>query len=1136
MENKVTESNSSSEKKDAKNGVAEEVTTTENNGSLVRAVESWEMVYREDPLNDLARSELKKVYFKAKRWNALNELLKFELNSAAQDAVEERIDLLKELLELNRNQIGADEVVINAYHKAILELDPEDPESRAAMEELCVKEGRWGDFAKILSARIDKADDLSLRLKLLHQQAELWTHKLRVASGAVSTYEEILRLNPEDRAAKSALKALHRKRKSWRSLLRILENEKEAAEGDPKLTVLIQMTEIVADKIGDHARATSMWWKVLELDPGNDKALSAIEKYATGRKDWETYSRIMEIRVTHSKNDEERIAYLFKLGTVYEDRLEDPERTAEVWSRVLMLKPDDRRAYLSLKATYTSSENWRALEDLFLDVGDYKGLAETLSIIAKKQEDPAIQKKLLLRCIELYEGPIGKPDRTLQYYKRLKEVDPSDDRAARKLLPVFRKQKQWKDLFSVVTTIYDVSGEFPLPEDDVEALTNTSMIARKTESWHSLVEIEKRLRGQKDLEEFRWYNLSVEIAIILDERLAKRGEAIKIFCEIFQIFPGDLKSISIMQQYLYDTEHCHETAKILLPHLEASEKFKMQTRALSILIESTMNIDECLEMQLILAEIYDKKLDDPFSAFETLAGALKEHQSNRDVWSRLTTISEERDLDDQFIALLSEAYQSWQLDEETEEEIAKKLAQLLENQSGRTKEVEQFHRRVLKTEPTNNNSFSYVTNLCIREERWGELVEIYERALEYTSDDLDKLDILDKLSNVFDDVLDDTPRAINVFQNIMRIDPANQKAVSRLNHLYEAESRWEDLHGLISLQLKSSQKDVAGALYRRLADLEEKYLDRPRAALERYKKILINYPEDDFSIQGLERLVEKRETRNDAAGLLKHVYWNRKMMEPLAKMLVVELENPELADSEKIHLYGQLGNLHEKYLGDLPGAFKTYAAALRALPESQQVRAKLFHIAGEIGCMEKYALLLEKTADSVEEGKPVASEMLLEAARVYREEIRDPEKVEAIVGRLLEKKASEPSQVISGLEMLEKILEDRRAWTELVDVLRQKTSYMTDENEKVEQLHRIAAVEQFKTGRIEAAISVYKSILDIEKKDMKAVLELESLLEKQGMWLELIEILRLRSSLETSSQVRREITLRISQIAARLGT
>ena len=81
-----------------------------------------------------------------------------------------------------------------------------------------------------------------------------------------------------------------------------------------------------------------------------------------------------------------------------------------------------------------------------------------------------------------------------------------------------------------------------------------------------------------------------------------------------------------------------------------------------------------------------------------------------------------------------------------------------------------------------------------------------------------------------------------------------------------------------------------------------------------------------------------------------------------------------------------------------------------------------------------------------------------------------------------------------------------------------------------------AIVERMrKTKQTSQAISTFKEILDLDKKDMRAILELERLFEYEERWLELIELLRLRSSIETSSKARREISLRVSQLATRLG-
>ncbi len=1102
--------------------------------ALKKAVEAWETVYNENPDDEWARAELKKLYYKSRKWNALVEMLKRETESLPEDAREEKIDILRQLLDINQNRIFADEMVLNTYHRAIFELDPTDADAQLVMEKICKEECRWGDVLKILNDRIDNATDPRRKVELLHEVAVLWTDHLRDSNAAVASFEEILRIEPQDVKALEALKAVYGRQHSWRPLLRLMEKEMEFREGEAKLAVLTEMAEISLKRLQDNDRAARLWRQVLKIDPGHHETLGALEQFTMRQKDWEGFAEMMELRIAHARSEDERIGFLYKLGAVFKDRLVDPARAAKAWERVIELKPGDKRARRSVKESYIASENWPALEKLYVDMNNYKSLAETLGAIAKKADDPVTKETLNLRCVALYEGPIGKPERAMRHYEQVLSVNPQNERAARALAPTYRNRKQWENLFDAVSAIYKSTGELEGLADDTEELTSLASIARDREEWPELVDIKKHIRANEDVVKDKWRVLTYEIGTILDEHLGKRAEAIEAFRELFDRFPGDPDTISFMQNFLYDAEHQLKTAQILMPHLVDDDSWRLQTKAMSILIESTLNADKCLQLQRQLAEIYKQKAGDPYSAFNVLATALKEHPTNRELWDTLTTLAEDLDLSEELAERLGGAYRSWQLDDQSEAELASRLAGILENRLDRPGDAEEFHRRVLKSDPTDETSLQFLANLCIAEERWDEVVILYKDALGSTTDHSERLDLLDKLSIVTDEVLHQVPLAIETYQSILEIDPGNTKAVRALHGLYEEAGRWEDLHRLISSQLKAKKGEEAIAMHCRLSEIEERFLGKPMTALERYKQVLTLKPDNPVAREGLERLVDNRETRSKAAGILKHIYWQRKAMEPLAQMLVIELENDALAGEERITILAQLAALREKHLDDAPGAFETYSKALAVIPGNLPIRAELARLAKQLHIVERYAEVLEGVSNEVDDGK-LAAELLSEVARVYHEDLGDVERAEETNRRLLDVAKSEADTVLHAVDMLERVFEERGAWPDLVDVLRIKASHTKDLSEKKEILHRVAETERSKIQQSSKAISTFKEILDFDRKDMRAILGLERLFEYEERWLELIDILRLRSSMEASPKVKREIALRISQLATRLA-
>ena len=96
----------------------------ESGGSVEKAIDVWKAVLRADPSQEEAAQALKRLYRKTEKWNALLDLMKEEIERLPESEVAARVDRLHQVVEIYRDKLRLDVMVINTYN-AILKIDPD---------------------------------------------------------------------------------------------------------------------------------------------------------------------------------------------------------------------------------------------------------------------------------------------------------------------------------------------------------------------------------------------------------------------------------------------------------------------------------------------------------------------------------------------------------------------------------------------------------------------------------------------------------------------------------------------------------------------------------------------------------------------------------------------------------------------------------------------------------------------------------------------------------------------------------------------------------------------------------------------------------------------------------------------------
>jgi tetratricopeptide (TPR) repeat protein len=429
-----------------------------------KAIEAWKQHLRSEPGSSEARTALARLYRRTEKWNALLDLMKDEIERLPEADVAGRVGRLLEVVEIYRDRLRLDVMVINTYN-AILKIDPGN---KRASDELASKYralGRWNDLIAILT-RKSEAPDLAdgERVALLREIADLWAERFGNFANAIKPLERIVELSPGDPDAVARLKEIYTKRRQWRALIDVLGREASVLDGADKRAKQNEMARLAAERLGDTRLAIEIYNSVLAEGGSAPDTLAALATLYEREKRYLALAEILHRQrqaagITGITGSKEAIALLEKLGQIYADRLHAPQQAAAAWQDILDIEPGHAKALRTLRELYATAGDFTGLERLYARLGQQEELVDALLGIADRLEARAARLPLVERAAQLAQqraDTAKEPaaahalERARQVWERVLAVDPQHTAAASALAPIYARQEKWSRLITVL--------------------------------------------------------------------------------------------------------------------------------------------------------------------------------------------------------------------------------------------------------------------------------------------------------------------------------------------------------------------------------------------------------------------------------------------------------------------------------------------------------------------------------------------------------------------------------------------------------------------------------------------------------------------------------------------------------------
>jgi tetratricopeptide (TPR) repeat protein len=832
--------------------------------------------------------------------------------------------------------------------------------------------------------------------------------------------------------------------------------------------LLEKLAELFEYELRELDRARAAWRRLLDLDPTNPHtsrpAAAALARLYEAQESWPELIDILHKQAEWSEKVEERKELLFRIARIQEDLLVDPGAATRTFREVLEADAEDRTALDALERLHAAQREWSELVDV---------LRRRIEL----EKSPVARRDLMWRVAQLTEKELKDFSDAIAGYHAILDERPEDMPALEALSRLYETQERNADLLEVL--------------ERQLALVDAKEEARGPTTAFHAQRVALRLKSAQLLEGFR-----------------RNDQALERWKEVLDEDPRHEAARAGLEKLLDDDELRLRAAEVLEPHYQRGGELDKLIRLSELWAQHAPDPRERITRLRKIAELKEQSASAE-GAFDALARASRFAVGEPDLpqlLDRLEKVAAQGGQRAQLVALYQDLGPDI-LDATVQERVYLAVASE-SHKLGDRSTAREYYRRVLDTTTDHPKALSALETIYLEGKEWEPLFEVYARRAELSQGDDDKRrHYLMALATLAEGELDRSAEAMRAYEQVLEMYPADLDASKALEKHYRSAHRSADLAELLEKRLGfTDDLDEAVNLRFQLGTIYDEELTDSERAVENYRATLGGDPAHEGAIVALEKYLDDDTQRVAAAECLEPVYAARHDWAKLVRIYQIRLE---AADDARVRLAltKRIARLYEEQLEDLDGAFTWYGKVFREDPADRASRDQLSRLANILDAWAKLARVYEDyLGDVVGQEGAIGVEVLRTLAGVYQTRLNDVDGAKSCYLRLLTIDAGDEAAFLN----LEQLLTRASRWTDLLEVWRDTAENTLDLERKKALVFKQATVQEESLKDIDAAIDLYRSALESDADEPRAILALDRLYSAHSRWHDLVELLTRR--------------------------
>ena len=1042
-------------------------------GDSQSALMAYEQTFAVDPENEVALTQLDRLYSSFEHWDALGSLLNRRLEHTFDG--EARINLLRRIANLYEETLGQPKEAITAYEQ----LREVDAGTRIYLDKLAVlyeQTEQDEQLVEVLQSKANMLTDQGERLGTYKKLAQIQHELVNDKVGAIDTYRQILAIDQNDELAVSALVDLYAERENWYELLEMLQLQRDFAADVNSLNLIdFRMSQIYLEHLDQPIEtldllrtitARSPEWdaalitleSLLDQDSVREDVFTLLENLYMGNETYEKLAPLYEQRLQHIDDTYLRAETLSKLARIQEEKLGQSPTALMTYGRAFREVPSQEDVRAELERLAQQHEAYDELIAIYEDTLD-AGVS-----------DPLVRGALHARLGELFVNERDEVKPAITHLESVLEIDEYNMDALELLDSLYQLEQRWTDLADILERRISLAS----PEHVAQARFRLGHLRER--------------EFNQPLDAFDLYR-----QVIL-EQPDHRGatEALERLIEQESLRPD---VCDLLETAYTQTEAWQKLAQLL--------KFK-----LDYLVDAT---HERADIMRRVGTLQLQRLDDPASAFQFFGMALSEDPFDLSAQESLESLTAEHQYWPSIVDLYEQLIPNCD-DPIRQSELALKAGEwsrtMLEDDLDR---AHKFYTLVLDVEPQHEQALGALETIARQRMNYTELVDVLTQKVELLSDPVQRFETYAEMGQLHNH-LEQYEQAIDAFRDASMLDPANLEVMQSLIALYEQQERWNDLvDELERLANTDPRPETQLPVLARVGHEANVHLDDKMRALDAYERALSLAPNDVELLRAVEPLYAET-SQFDRQG------------EILDRLL-------ELAttDEDRVKVMVRRAQIAYEYHNDTEQAIRLFQSAYDLSPSSEIITSALDELYRK---EERWEELFNLYYGQLEQTQDVArrATLAVEMARIARDHVED---LAASVQWLDYALQLEPENR-EALQLKLEIYSGFGDWPQVTQILGLQFQYASTAEEKIDVLLRRAALYRDTLGQSQEAIDDFVEVLNQDPHHAQAYEELTKLLNQLQAWDQLYDVMGFRATIIPEDE-KKQMYLDMSEVAKKLG-
>lgn len=358
---------------------------------------------------------------------------------------------------------GDGEGAVAAYRKGF-ETQPANRSVFTSMEKLCYKLECWADVMSLYQRAVELVESGTCRAyrlsDLYARRGQVQLQYLKAFDDAAASYLRVIELDPGYDTAIKFIESIFSQQSDWVGLISAYEKRADLLGDDlRRLDSLRRAARVAGNKLKEAGDAARIYERILEIEPSDKEALTALERFYDRNKDWDKLVGVLKRSLDSTQAGDDTTALLRRIAQICEEGLRDSKRATEHYRRILDIAPGNREALDALARIYESTEQWAE----FIDITRRQ---------IRVTSDRNVKALLYFKCGSVMEAKFGKEEDAIRYYDAAIKTSPSCLPAVHGLRDLYRRREDWPRV------IQTLELEVKLWQDDKERAGVFAQIGR----------------------------------------------------------------------------------------------------------------------------------------------------------------------------------------------------------------------------------------------------------------------------------------------------------------------------------------------------------------------------------------------------------------------------------------------------------------------------------------------------------------------------------------------------------------------------------------------------------------------------------------------------------------------------------